>query len=198
MECIICGKEFEALKSRGVKPKYCSNDCKKIAMRKSRKKYVEKMKNIKRLEKQPKIVESQPETQNIILLNEVISSKNNIELEDNSRIIELSRQAGTFRIETVEEITRLRNLLSECDKKEQKLLHEIESYQEYTREANDRIGVELHRNRTVRRNCKCKIDILETMIRGMPINPNKFAYESIKKQEKLDEIYDSKVATKEN
>lgn len=198
MDCLICGKEFEILKVRGFKPKYCSIECKKIAMKNSRKKYVEKMKMIKKLEKEPRMVQMPTPTSNVVVLDKIISRKSDVELEDNSKVIELSRNASALRFECVEEITRLRALLSGCDKKEQKLLHEIESYQEYTRETNDRIGVELHENRTIRRNYKCKIEILETIIRNMPNNPNKFAYDSLKKQEKLDETYNSIVTTKEN
>ena len=197
MECLICGKEFESLSARGIKPKYCSIECKKLAMRKAQKKYVEKMKMKKALKEQPQIVQMSEKTSNVILFNEIISKKIDVEIEDNSKVIELSRKAGALRFEFVEELTKLKAKLSECDKKEQKLLHEMESYQEYTREANDRIGIELHKNRTLRRDCKCKIDILETIIRFMPVNPNKFAYDSIKKQEKLDEVYNDKVKTEE-
>ena len=112
MECLICGKEFESLSARGIKPKYCSIECKKLAMRKAQKKYVEKMKMKNALKEQPQIVQMSEKTSNVILFNEIISKKSDVEIEDNSKVIELSRKAGALRFEFVEELTKLKAKLS--------------------------------------------------------------------------------------
>ena len=191
--CEICGKEFIA---HTVRSKYCSEECKKAAIKKTAERFKEKQKT--RLKEKEllcgkckkdlynNIVPSSEQSENIIF------KKIDVKTGDVTTVRELAKSLGTVRFQIVEELKKLRSQLADIEKQKVLLDHHLESYKEVSEKILIENGLKRLELITIRREVKCKIQILDVLIRDMPENPDKFAYDMISHQEKLDDIYDRK------
>lgn len=175
--CDICGTEFIGYTMRS---KYCSEDCKKEGHKRLVEKYKENKKE--NLAIIPKT--EQP--------GDIIFRKADVKTGDVTTVRELAKSLGAVRFQIVEELKKLRTQLGEIEKQKVLLDHQLESHKEVSKKILEENGLERLKLITVRREVKCKIQILDILIREMPENPDKFAYDMISHQEKLDDIYDKK------
>lgn len=175
--CEICGNEFIAYT---IRSKYCSEECKKEGYKKSLERFKEKQKMKKSVV---------PTTEQS---NDIIFRKADVKTGDVTTVRELAKSLGAVRFQIVEELKKLRSQLGEIEKQKVLLDHQLESHKEVSKKILEENGLERLKLITVRREVKCKIQILDVLIRDMPENPDKFAYDMISHQEKLDDIYDRK------
>ena len=111
MECLICGREFETFKTRGMKPKYCSDECKRKASYKSHKKYMAKRRAEKALKRRTSRIEEESKqveyivSDDYIRKDEVICRKEEASLYSTkyvSDVVELGRKLGAVLFEAKE------------------------------------------------------------------------------------------------
>lgn len=175
--CEICGTEFIGYT---IRSKYCSEECKKEGYKRT----VEKYKENKKMK--PSIIPTTEQS------NDIIFRKADVKTGDVTTVRELAKSLSAVRFQIVEELKKLRAQLGEIEKQKVLLDHQLESHKEVSKKLLEENGLERLKLITVRREVKCKIQILDVLIRDMPENPDKFAYDMISHQEKLDDIYDRK------
>lgn len=209
-ECVICKSYFYTDKPKTTK--YCSNTCRVQATKEKQKGYMKKYMAKKKAEKLKKKNELdsrivQPEdlvmptraviSQEIDVVQKeeqpkVLMKKSDIKIGDVTSVRSLAKQIGTARFEIVDELKKLREELNKMELAKIKNDHRLESCKEVTDKDLIEIGSERYRLVNERREIKCKIQMLDILIRDMPENPDKFVYDMIQHQEKLDDIYDRK------
>ena len=198
MQCLICGKEFEVIATRGVKPKYCSIDCKKIAGKNSQKKYMEKMKNNKKCE------EKVSETKEVILdtskedddayirKDKIIFRKSEASIEASkyvSDVVDFGRKLGALLFEAKELKEKINKEQSNYDKIGHEILQFYESPNEITVEEAIQIAQKAGTMRTPRRDVKVLLEIIDGLTKGIPYNPPAFVAKAIQNKDRKNEYY---------
>ena len=203
MNCLICGKEFEIATTRGMKPKYCSIECKKVGMDNSRKKYIDKMKKKKAEEKfkadiEARTVEPEDFKMESIAYNKEFDMEKIIFRKDEasvktspyvSDVMDFSRRLGAMLLEGRELQNKLCKEQSRYDKEDQELLHNIESLDVITVSQAIEIIKNNAESRTNRRDIKTLVDIMRKLVGSIPANPSALAYNAIQKKNKTNEYY---------
>lgn len=205
MNCLICGKEFEVATTRGMKPKYCSIECKKIGMGNARKKYIEKMKKQKNEEKFKADIEArtvEPEDFKLeisrenddryIRKDEIIFRKSEASIESVSLVsdvVALGRKLGALLFEAKELKEKINKEQSNYDKSGQEILHEFEKHNEITVETAIKIVQMGGKNRTPRRDVKVLLEIIDGLTKGIPYNPPAYVAKAIQNKERKNEYY---------
>ena len=198
MECLICGKEILVFKTRGVKPKYCSDECRKKATYKAYKKYMAK----RRIEKaKSKIDVNQQQLSNMIenesfiRKDKVIFRKSDASIDSVkyvSDVVEFGRELGALLIKAKQLKEKFSKKQSEYDKGGQEILHEYEKHDVITAELAIKIAQMAGQNRTPRRDVITLIEIIDGLVRGIPDNPPAFVAELIQNKEKRNQYYTNK------
>lgn len=205
MNCLICGKEFEIATTRGMKPKYCSIECKKVGMDNSRKKYIDKMKKKKAEEKFKADIEArtvEPEDFRIeinrgnderyIRKDEVIFRKEDASMEAVkyvSDVVDLGRKLGAILFEAKELKEKINKEQSNYDKIGHEILQYYESPREITVETAIEIAQKAGNMRTPRRDIKVISEIIDGLTKGIPYNPPAYVAKAIQNKERKNEYY---------
>lgn len=179
MRCIFCNDEFEVNK-KGRKKNYCDKpECKKEAIKLSRKKWLEKRKLQKEIGRAEVVIQN--EDKNIIYSIED-KLENESKMPDISDIVELARQLGSIRLQLIEKIEKSRNDISECDKSDSDLVHELEALNSVTSEYANSFTVGVKKNHERRRIAKNRYYIIKALLDSMLMkNPPQFVAQAIQR-----------------
>ena len=171
-KCEFCGKEFIVdvnSKKRFCDREECQHSRHEIAWRK----YEEKKK--KASKKEQKIIIKKEEKKEE---EKIVYTKN--ETSDWAELVDIAKELGKIRYKLILQITKVNEIVKECNGKEQDLLHKLEMMDKITEREASELAIKIKKNRENRRVFKNAQFLIGGLLKGLNIkNPEAFIKKGI-------------------